>query len=164
ASALNFLHATGFGAYLKPGDELYVDDGTAIGEYVVHFDDNSTARIPIVYGKEVRDWFNWDESKPITNGKVAWEGDNQASKTNGKKIRLYLTRWENSSPGKMIRTLDYVSNGKTVCAPFCVAISAEKGLSVAENKLLGTWKHTESQNGDAKEMTKLPDSITRLKF
>jgi beta-galactosidase len=103
-----------------------VEDGTAIGEYIINYDDKTTARIPIIYGKHVRDWFNWDNSKPVAESKMAWEGNNQISKQEGKKIRLFLTTWKNPNPNKPISTIDYVSNGKTVCAPFCVAITAEK--------------------------------------
>ena len=55
---LYILHATCFGGGPnEPGGIGYVKDGTPIGEYVVHYKDKTTERIPIVYGEEVRDWF-----------------------------------------------------------------------------------------------------------
>src|SRR5262249_34261894 len=42
---LHILHATGYGDG--------VADGTEIGAYVVHYADNTTERIPIVYGEDL---------------------------------------------------------------------------------------------------------------
>ena len=124
-SRLHLLHATGYGAYGKEGDELFVADDTPIGEYKVHYADKTTATIPIVYGKDVRDWWNWDKSKEVTRGKLAWEGANDFAKKNDVKIRLYVTTWDNPHPKKRVVRIDYLRTGESVCAPFCVAISAE---------------------------------------
>jgi hypothetical protein len=122
---LHLLHGTGYGAYGKEGDDLFVADDTPIGEYKVHYADKSTATIPIVYGKDARDWWNWDKSKEVTRGKLAWEGVNDAAKQYDVKIRVYLTTWENPHPGKSVVRIDYLRKGESVCAPFCVAMSAE---------------------------------------
>jgi hypothetical protein len=90
---------------------------TPIGRYVVHYDDNSTEEIEIVYGKDVVDWWVQPGVSDPTRSKVAWEGQNAIS-----AIKLFLTTWENPNPEKRIVTLDYVATGGT---PFCVAISAE---------------------------------------
>jgi hypothetical protein len=122
---LHFLHGTGFGGYGKEGDPLFVADDTLIGEYLVHYDDKTTEKVPIVYGKDVRDWWNWDESKPVTRGKVAWEGTNDNAKKYNVKLRLFLTTWENPHPDKTVAKIDYRSTKESPAAPFCVAISAE---------------------------------------
>ena len=96
-----------------------------IGEYKVHYDDKSVETIPIVYGKDVRDWFDWDQSKPVTHGKVAWTGENARAKELNLKLRLYVTTWQNPHPDKRVVHIDY-SSTNTACAPFCLAITAER--------------------------------------
>jgi hypothetical protein len=51
---LHILQATEFGE--GAGE---VEDGTAIGAYVVHYADKTEETIPIVYGEDVRDWWDW---------------------------------------------------------------------------------------------------------
>jgi hypothetical protein len=120
---LYILHATGFGAFGKPGDPLYINDGTAIGHYAVKYEDNSEELIPIVYGEDVRDWFNHDESKPVSRGKVVWEGENEFAGQFGVKLRLYRTEWKNPKPDKKVISIDYERDGDNVAAPFCVAMT-----------------------------------------
>jgi len=60
-----------------------------------------------------------------TRGKVAWTGENEAARAQGKKIRLYLTTWENPKPDKKVKTIGF-STKQTPCAPFCVALTAEE--------------------------------------
>ena len=124
---LHILHATGFGGGPnQDGDPLFVKDDTPIGEYQVHFEDKTSEAIPIVYGKDVRDWFYVDGEKDISRGKVAWTGDNAFAKQVGARIRLYLTTWENPKPGTKVVTIDYLSRkDDTVAAPFCLAITLE---------------------------------------
>ncbi|MHA3772327.1 hypothetical protein ACXR0O_12405 [Verrucomicrobiota bacterium sgz303538] len=124
-SKLYFLHGTGYGSYGAPGGPIYVEDGTPIGEYTVHYEDGSTTSIPIVYGADVRDWWSWGKSVEVSRGKIAWEGMNDASREEKQLIRLYLTTWENPKPDKKVVSLDYVSTFKSAAAPFCVAITAE---------------------------------------
>jgi len=120
-AALHFLQGTG-----GTGDNNNISDGDKIGEYIVHYDDRTTATIPIVFGEDLRDWWNWDNSKKVTRGKVAWEGANERCKLSGLKLRLYVTTWDNPSPSKTITHLDFVTDKKTTCAPFCVAITGEE--------------------------------------
>lgn len=114
------LHATQWG---RPSN---VPDGTPIGQYNVHYQDGAVETIPIVSGEDVRDWWNWDESKPVKRGKVAWEGSSPASRKRNRKIYLYLGAWKNPQPGKEVVSIDYLSTN-TNAAPFCVAITAEAG-------------------------------------
>ncbi len=61
---LHFLHACGHNA----------PDDTVIAKYVVHYDDNTTEDVEVVYGKDVVDWWAYPDQKAPTRGKVAWEG------------------------------------------------------------------------------------------
>jgi hypothetical protein len=118
---LHFLHACGRSAGTRAG--------TRVATYVLHYDDNSTTEVEIVYGKDVVDWWEQRGVADPSRSKVAWEGQNDAMRANGLKIKLFLTTWQNPHPNKLIRTIDYLRTGdrqQTGAAPFCVAISAEK--------------------------------------
>jgi hypothetical protein len=102
-------------------------DGTKIGQYEVHYEDGSSASIPIVYGQDVRDWWNFDGGRPVTRGRVVWTGSNRASELEQYRttLRLYLGVWENPHPENKVTGIDFVSEN-TICAPFCVAITVEE--------------------------------------
>jgi hypothetical protein len=115
---LHILHATGY----------YLDDGQEanIGAYTVHYDDGTSTTIPIVYGRDVLDWWKYPGAGDPSRGKVAWEGTNEAAKEFEATLRLYLTTWENPHPDKAVKTIDYSSTMDTPCAPFCVALTVEE--------------------------------------
>jgi hypothetical protein len=120
---LYVLHATGFGAFGDPGDPLYVNDGTAIGRYIVRYEDKSAEIIPIVYGEDVRDWFNHDQSKPVTRGKVVWQGENDFARQFSATLRLYRSEWKNPKPDTKVVSIDFEREGDNAAAPFCVAMT-----------------------------------------
>ena len=97
-----------------------------IGKYIVHYEDKTKETIEIVYGKDVRDWWFTPEEKGVSRGQVAWEGENERSKSfPGVKLRLYVTSWKNPKPTKKVTSIDYVSTKSSAAAPFCIAITAE---------------------------------------
>ena len=116
-SRLQILHATGF--FLSEHD-------TSIGSYTVHYEDGTTATIPVVYGRDVVDWWKYPASPEPTRGKVAWEGVNEAAQRFGAILQLYVATWVNPQPTKTVRSIDYASTMDTDCAPFCVAITLEE--------------------------------------
>lgn len=127
--ALHILHATGYGAYGTKGDDrgYFVEDGTLIGEYILHYQEGKKVSIPIIYGEQVRDWWNWDDSKKIKdeNSSVVWTGSNDFSRQNGVQLRLFRTAWKNPYPDRKVLSIDYISTKTTAAAPFCIALSAE---------------------------------------
>jgi hypothetical protein len=125
---LHLLQGTCYGGGPnQEGSKYFVKDDTLIGEYRVNYEDKTSATIPIVYGKDVRDWFFVDGEKGVSRGQVSWKGDNEYAKEVGARIRLYQTSWDNPHPGKMVVSIDFISKkDDTVCAPFCVAITLEK--------------------------------------
>lgn len=118
---LFLLHATGNGS-------PYFTDGTQIGRYVIRFDNGSQELIPIVYGEDVRDWWDFDEGKPATRGRVVWTGRNRAADTYDVGIRLYLGVWVNPHPEAKVTAIDYIATDET-CNPFCVAMTVEEPAS-----------------------------------
>lgn len=125
-SRLHILHGTGYGAFGKPGDALFIEDGTQIAEYLLHYEDGTTASIPVVYGQDVRDWWNWDKPAEVTRGKPAWTGTNAFSRREKQKINLYLTSWSNPHPEKKVLSIDYICDATGKASPFCIAISLER--------------------------------------
>jgi len=115
-SKIYFLHATHYAA----------KDDAIIGYYTVNYDDKTQETIPIVYGKDMLDWWYNEDSKEPTRGKVAWKGDNENAKGNGSKIRLYLMTWKNPEPKKKVVSIDFGSTNIDKTAPFCVGITLEQ--------------------------------------
>jgi hypothetical protein len=104
---------------------LGVKDGAGVGQFIVHYRDKKKATIDIVYGKDLRDWWELSDSQKVTRAKVAWEGANKVRKDTGTKMRLYLTTWENPHPKKEVASIDYVCTRGTPAWPFCVAMTVE---------------------------------------
>jgi hypothetical protein len=116
---LHFLHATGWGS---------VENGTEIGHFEIHYDDNTSAIMPIEYGHDLRDWWDFDEDAETSRAVVAWRSVNEASanfRNMRIEIRLFLMSWTNVHPDKIVKSFDYVSKNETMCSPFLVAASAE---------------------------------------
>src|SRR5207244_128896 len=98
---------------------------TNIASYIVHYADGQTREIPVLYGKDVADWW-FDARHPLdpTDAKVAWRGLNEAAKAYGKSLRLYQTRWENPRKDEAVASVSFVST-VTLSAPFLIAITVE---------------------------------------
>jgi WD40 repeat protein/tRNA A-37 threonylcarbamoyl transferase component Bud32 len=118
-ASLYILHSAIYGA---------VPDHTRIGQYDVHYGDGTKETIGIVYGEDLRDWWNIDKSRPVSRGIVAWEGGNVVSGSRSTTLRLYLTKWTNPRPEKEVASIDYVS-ANTVMAPFCMAMTVEEPVA-----------------------------------
>jgi hypothetical protein len=110
---LHFLHAAGF--------SKNIDDGRQIGVYIVHFATNQMQlEIPIVYGRDVRNWHKLRAEKPSPDLTVAWTGANGDSPD----LRLFSTTWTNLAPDVEIESIDFVSS-MGMPAPFLIAITAD---------------------------------------
>ncbi len=109
--------------------------GTNIARLVIHYADGSQARIPIVAGAHVLDW--WGPIYKTTVGKkirnltasgseLAWAGGNPCLKEQQPEssLRLYKSTFDNPRPGVEIAAIDYASTG-TDAAPFLVGLTLE---------------------------------------
>jgi hypothetical protein len=98
-----------------------------IGYYTVTYEDKSQETVPLVYGKDIANWWYGPNEGAPSRARVAWKGSNEGAKSEGANIRLYMTTWKNPEPKKKIVSIDF---GATTCRyavrPFCVAITAEK--------------------------------------
>jgi hypothetical protein len=115
-SKLYLLHATHFGA----------KEDAIVGYYTVNYEDKSQETIPLVFGKDLMDWWYGGDTKDPTRGKVGWKGDNQDATNQGAKIRLYMTTWKNPEPARKVVNIDFGTTNSEDAAPFCVAITAEE--------------------------------------
>jgi len=110
---LHFLHATAWGA----------PEGTKIGSFVVHYANDETREIPIVYGEDVRDWWTGQNEPANDHLTVAWTGKNTVP-DNETPIRLFKTTWKNPLPEVEMKTIDYRTT-MSASAPFLIAITVE---------------------------------------
>jgi hypothetical protein len=114
-AVLHFLHSTGGG----------LDDGKLVGAYVIHYADGSVEQVPLVYSRDITNWWHRDPGRKITQAKPAWTGVNDAVERHtrpGLKVRLFDLTWTNPHPDKEITSLDVLSAGKE-CDPFLVAVT-----------------------------------------
>lgn len=112
--------------------------GTAIGEYVVHYEDSSQSRFPIVFGQDVLAWLPDPAARKVETLQPVWIAS-KSGPTSARTPRLFLSRWINPHPHLEIRHLDFVS-AKTQSSPFLVAVSAESGArkkNQTENETAG---------------------------
>lgn len=123
ADRLYFLHATNF----------HATDGDKLAAYVVHYADGTKEEIPVRYGEDIRDWWNFgsDKDAGVSKGQIAWTGNCEASSRDGIDTRLFMKTWKNPHPEREIRTLDMVSgdqpSGQGAPAPFLVAVTGAIG-------------------------------------
>jgi hypothetical protein len=117
---LHVLHATG---NTQLDD---VADGTLIGRYIVHYDDETIDSIPILYGVNIREWWFFEDAPTeVTRGKIAWQGKNRSATSKNATIGLYLLTWDNPRPEKKVVGIDFSARPHVGAAPFCVAMTVE---------------------------------------
>ena len=109
---LHFLHSAGWSAA----------DGTQVGVYRLHYADGRTQELPVIYGKQVRDWFSNPGSQPLDDGTVVAWSMNPARDADNKT--LFKTSWNNPLPDAELKSIDFVSSMADP-APFLIAISVE---------------------------------------
>jgi WD40 repeat protein len=101
-------------------------DGTRVGHYLVHYANGRSEEIPIIYGRDARDWHEAPGIPVgVTDAVIAWKGNNPASKMLGDGgIRLFKSTWTNPAPDNEVATVDFVAEHVSAC-PFLVALTAE---------------------------------------
>jgi hypothetical protein len=115
-SALHFLQATSW--------ETAQD--TVVGEDIIHYADHQLVRVPLIYGKNLADWWQWNDAPDVlsSHARVAWRGGSAASRRVKSTLRLFDFRWQNPRPEIEVTSIDFKS-AMTVCAPFLLAITSE---------------------------------------
>jgi hypothetical protein len=111
---LHFLQATAWAA----------PEGTTVGSYLVHYANGESREIPIVYGRDVRDWWTQGNEAASAELKTVWTGKNEAQGGEQAPKRLFESTWKNPRPDIKIESLDYRS-AMSPSAPFLIAITVE---------------------------------------
>jgi len=101
-------------------------DGVALATYKIRYADGTQESLPVELGKDVRDWYDFDQGKPVSRGRVVWTGSNTSSSRRGTTLRLYLGVWNNPHPEKPVATIDFTKGDEPLYAPFCLAMTAEE--------------------------------------
>ena len=109
ANRLYFLHTTAFGDRANRN----------VGEYVINYDDGSTAKIDLIYGQTIA---AWDVSHPAARTRSAWRGKTLA----GDVARVDVFVWDNPYADKTIKSFDFTAAGGQA-APVLIAVTGEVG-------------------------------------
>jgi WD40 repeat protein/serine/threonine protein kinase len=101
-------------------------DGTPVCSYVLHYADGQQREIEVLFGRDVRDWWqHQDDSKPQTDrGAVVWRGTNPCATRSVATLRLYKTTLGNPRPDLEVESIDFVSKLAN-CNPFLIALTVE---------------------------------------
>ena len=94
----------------------------------LHYADGETRPLELVYGRDVRDW--WEDpayaaAEGTDRAKVVWTGTNPVANENGCRLRLYLNTRDNPRPGVKITTFDFVS-AMSESGPFLIAVTLDE--------------------------------------
>jgi hypothetical protein len=111
---VHFLHACAFSS----------EFGTKIGAYIMHYANGETKEAPIIYGKNVVDWWVWPNEENKTEVEQAWSGSNAATRRAGQKTQLLKYTWKNPLPDVEITSIDFITSLSN-SAPFLIAVTLE---------------------------------------
>ncbi len=106
AGSLAFLHTTPWSA----------SAGTEIGAYIVHYDDGTTERIPLIYGTNISTWT--DTNVTSINLLQGWSGET----ANGLAVAINIFFWTNPKPNSVIERLEFVSS-KSLASPVLLGLT-----------------------------------------
>jgi hypothetical protein len=113
-SKIHFLHASAWGE----------EKDKEVGKYVINYKDGSSVTVSLKMMDSLRDWWFMPEDEMPKNATIAWTGLNTLTEKKGYKIRLFNYTWENPTPKKLIKSIDYIST-MTGASPFLVAITVD---------------------------------------
>ncbi|MBN1673820.1 MAG: hypothetical protein JXR37_22420 [Kiritimatiellae bacterium] len=108
--SIGFLH-TGMWIVGANGRNKRPEPGTKLGAYTIRYEDGGTVEFPILHGVNVTDWFDRHELPEAKIGLMPKTAD-------GMTRALYVARWRNPNPGKMIKSIDMSSTGEGILALF----------------------------------------------
>jgi hypothetical protein len=116
ADRIHFLHATQGGR----------DPGTLIGAYVLRYTDGTSEQVPLVYGRNIANWWSFPRKDDPTEAETPWTGSNDVTDHNPRlKVRLFAITWTNPHPEKEITAFDVLSSGDD-CDPFQAAVTLSR--------------------------------------
>ena len=111
---MHFLHTSAW----------HDQEGEEIGQYIVSYSDGVRAIIPIIYQKDVVDWWFMEGDKQPSEAAIAWQGQNQRTKEYGYSLGVYKSTWSNPHPENKITKIDFVST-MAESGPILFAVTVE---------------------------------------
>lgn len=105
-------------------------DGTRVGAYRLHFPQGDSVDIPILYGRDLRDWWiaaPTQESDPVaqaTVAELAWEGPAERLRPGDSRVRLFKRTYDNPAPDREVTRISFVSD-VTPTGPFLLGMTVE---------------------------------------
>ncbi len=93
----------------------HAEEDSIIGNYILHYANGVTKRIPLVYGRNIQNSFSENAVPVLTDAATVWTGKN---------AHVFKYTANNPLPGIEIKTMDFVSNN-TQAAPFLIAMTIE---------------------------------------
>jgi hypothetical protein len=123
--------ARGAKLHILHSAQQQTEPGTELGNYVIQYADGAREKIPIIYGRNLVDWWHFPSQKnDPTDAKIAWTGSNEmvdGRKADKLEVRLYAVTWTNPHPEKEIATIDVVSSNSN-CDPYLIAVTLERSV------------------------------------
>ena len=110
--SVSFLHSCGWQS----------DLGTTIGKYIIHYANGEVREIPLIYGKNIVDWWAYPEDEKFEEAEEVWTGSNAATDRLNQRTRLFKYTWENPLPDVEITIIDIIST-LSYSGPFLIAIT-----------------------------------------
>lgn len=92
-----------------------VEEDIIIGSYIFHYANGITKKIPLIYGRNIKDSFNRNSGFVLTDAVAAWTHEN---------TQVYKYTAYNPLPDSEVKTMDFISNN-TPAAPFLIAMTIE---------------------------------------
>ncbi|MDZ7724401.1 MAG: hypothetical protein U5R06_16750 [candidate division KSB1 bacterium] len=100
------------------------ETGKKIGEYIINYKNGEQRTAPIVYGKNLMDWWIKPGEGELPEAEEVWRGCNPATRSMGMLTHLLKYSWVNPLPDQEICKIDFVSD-LVKAGPFLVAITLE---------------------------------------
>jgi hypothetical protein len=91
------------------------EEDAVIGNYVLHYANGETRKIPLVYGRNTKNSFSKNFEPILTDAVTAWSSET---------VRVFKYTANNPLPNIKITAMDFVSNN-TPAAPFLIAMTVE---------------------------------------
>lgn len=95
-----------------------------IADFVFHFEDGTSQRRVIRWGEDVDQWIYDSRQVDQRLPQPAWQGENAASRSSNREVRLFCLKWENPQPDVLLAKISLESRMNRP-GSFVVAISAE---------------------------------------
>jgi WD40 repeat protein/serine/threonine protein kinase len=101
--------------------------GATVAAYTLHYDDGTSAELPVVTGRHLINWWLPDGTVThATRAATAWIGHNPTAAEKGYRIQVFACAYENPFPNKVISTIDFRSGPVTWAYPFCLGITCDQ--------------------------------------